>query len=543
MSPRSGPVAALNQNVIVQGNLDFLVGEVEKACPRPLNVLQVAAVLETAGVTDALAQRRYARNDVFALAEEVTSILEAQEPGTPHPTAPETEMMNSREAWLDYIRGPLGLLPMILLSIIIAIYQGFGKWGGEEVIVLSFSMVGSLLVTGGFVQAMTRKGLSYLSQGYVKAAYRITAQVIGVGVLAVLLTTALLVVSARLTQVVSERTLPLFIVSYFTLSCLWLASAILSMLNSIHWFGIGLGVGGGLSYAALQLLDRFDLSMNLIMLLATIIGFLGALAIMGIATRRALAAEAGKSKAKVGKKVILTPYPHLVVNLAPYFAYGVVYVLFIVSGHIPGWLGRLPAEVDRVDALATVEMGLTLALSAYILASGVAERTMARFWEIVQPYQRRTTLSNAQAFSKSVEAFYRRERAYFLRALLLCNLLVIFAGVAGLFVGNRTGWSILTWTPQASLVAFSGLIGYALMALGIFNAMFMITLSRPGLVLLGLILGILVTLVTGGVVGQIASYPYATLSLPAGSLIFLLASRQQLGELLSHADYYYYASF
>jgi hypothetical protein len=241
--------------------------------------------------------------------------------------------------------------------------------------------------------------------------------------------------------------------------------------------------------------------------------------------------------------VVLTPYAQLVVNLAPYFAYGVVYVLFILSGHIPGWLGRLPAKVERVDALATIEMGLTLALSAYILVSGVAERTMAHFWERVQPYQRRTSVSDAEAFNESVEAFYRRERMQFLRALLICNLLVVFAGLVGLWIGNRTGWSILTWTPAASLVAFSGLVGYALMAFGVFNCMFMITLSRPRSVLRGLILGMLVTLVMGWVVGRIAWYPHATLSIPVGSLVFLLVSRQQLGKLLSHADYYYYASF
>ncbi len=542
MSPRSGAVVCLDAAIATGGDLDALAGEIAVTCVRPLNALQLAALLETSGVTDTVARRRYEEEDVFALAERVMTRLPElhTEPASPR-AAPATP---AEAVWQTYLRGPLGLLPMVLLSLIIAVYQGFGAWGPQEVIILSFSMVGSLLVTGGFVQAATRKGLSYLSQGYVRGAIQVTARVMLLGLLAVLLTAALLSGSALLFQLVSVALLPLLVVSFFSLSLLWLASAVLAMLKGIHWFGIGLGIGGGVSYTLLRLLSRLGWRLNDVMLTATALGLLTALSVMGWAAWQALERESRSSLTQEGKKrMVLTPSSQLVVNLAPYFGYGVLYVLFIISGHVVGWMGHLPEGLTRVEALARVEMGLTLALCAYILTGGVAERTMTRFWERVQPYQRATKLYALQEFNGQIVDFYRQERARFIHALLLCNLLVVLFGFLGWWIGSRTGWALLTWSRHASLIAGFGLAGYALLALGVFNSMFMITLSRPGAVLPGLLLGMAATLLVGWVLGQLAGYVYATLSIPVGSLVFLWASRHRLQQLLSRADYYYYASF
>ena len=62
------------------------------------------------------------------------------------------------ETMMDYMRGPLALLPIVLLSLTIMVYQGFGQWQTAQVLTMSMAMIGSLLVTGGFVQAFSRKG-------------------------------------------------------------------------------------------------------------------------------------------------------------------------------------------------------------------------------------------------------------------------------------------------------------------------------------------------------------------------------------------------
>ena len=68
MSMSMGRVAVLDQPATTYGSLDLLVTEVQRACAYPVDQLQVAALLESAGVTQAVALERYQHPDVFALA-------------------------------------------------------------------------------------------------------------------------------------------------------------------------------------------------------------------------------------------------------------------------------------------------------------------------------------------------------------------------------------------------------------------------------------------------------------------------------------------
>ena len=153
-------------------SLAALGEEIRKSCDRTISVYQVAALLESAGVTDAIAQLRYDHADIFELARTIAGRLSHDHRPVSLPADAAFPRDSSRDTLLDYLRGPLALLPMVLLSFIIAIYQGVGNWGAEEILATSMAMVCSLLVTSGFVQAASRKGASYLSQGYVQAGRR-----------------------------------------------------------------------------------------------------------------------------------------------------------------------------------------------------------------------------------------------------------------------------------------------------------------------------------------------------------------------------------
>ena len=164
--PINPPVISLTRSLGLSG----LVDEMTRGCAMPVGTLQVAALLETTGITDAIARRRYGFSDVFALAEALADRLPRAAPSG-FEAAKEGALASQRgELLRDISRGPLALLPMVLLSLIIAVYQGIGKWPPGHVLALSMAMVGSLLVTSGFVQAASRKGASYLCQGYVNAS-------------------------------------------------------------------------------------------------------------------------------------------------------------------------------------------------------------------------------------------------------------------------------------------------------------------------------------------------------------------------------------
>ena len=197
---------------------DALVEEVHKACAQPLNILQVTALLESAGVTDTIARRRYGYTDVFALAESIAGRFQTAlaEP------APPPEAKVAPEDWkttlIDYGRGPMGLLPLILLTVLINLYQNFGQWDSSRILTLSISTVSSLLVTGGFVQIAARKGSSYLSQGYIRAAGRVIFQIMGLCLAVVLSSSAALTFFVRAIGLLAREDQGLMLTAYITLS-------------------------------------------------------------------------------------------------------------------------------------------------------------------------------------------------------------------------------------------------------------------------------------------------------------------------------------
>ena len=291
-----GRVAVLDQPATTYGNLDLLVTEVQRACARPVNQLQVAALLESAGVTQAVAMERYQHPDVFALAGVVAKLMRstASAPVAVQRVAappPERRM----ETMMDYMRGPLALLPIVLLSLTIMVYQGFGQWQTAQVLTMSMAMIGSLLVTGGFVQAFSRKGSSYLSQGYVRAAQHIVSKIVVVALVTMLVTAGLLVALLRIAGWLSRDNMGLLAVAYIALSVLWLVAGVLFLLKQAHWFGIGIAVGFGLSCLCLEVLAPTHLARGAIMLLAATVGMTGVLAVSALVIRWTLFRESTAS--------------------------------------------------------------------------------------------------------------------------------------------------------------------------------------------------------------------------------------------------------
>jgi hypothetical protein len=96
--------------------LDELVERVASLLPDPVDELQVAALLESQGITDQVAVDRYGRADVFALGQEVFERLPrgsvAVEDDTPGTT------------WLHAVRGPLYLVPTTVFPAVAAVLGG-----------------------------------------------------------------------------------------------------------------------------------------------------------------------------------------------------------------------------------------------------------------------------------------------------------------------------------------------------------------------------------------------------------------------------------
>ena len=101
----------------------------------------------------------------------------------------------------------------------------------------------------------------------------------------------------------------------------------------------------------------------------------------------------------------------------------------------------------------------------------------------------------------------------------------------------------MAWTADTIFVFSAGLIGYGLLALGVFYCMFAITLSRPLYALATLAIGTVVTLVSSILCGVLISYTYGALGIVIGSFAFVMVAQHYLSRIIKYADYYYFSSF
>lgn len=540
MSQSSGPVASFPNALTGYDGVGLLAEEVRSACPTPINRLQITALLESAGVTDAIAAQLYGYGDVFALADGVAGVL-ATAPAEAAPRSTPRASEISRQAMtLDYLRGPLGVLPLVLITVIVGVFQSFGRWEGARILTLSASTIGSLLVTGGFIQIAARKGSSYLSQGYALAAAHFVGRIGAISLATVLISGVLLWGVTRKLGWLAVEDGPLMLASYVALSCLWMLSAGLSIFKRVHWFGIALAAGVGVSWAVVLWLGEALGSQRATIALASGAGIAATLGVGAWAIRRAIASAVAASPA--GRhRVRVAPLPQLVVGLAPYFGYGVVYIVGMLAGHLGGWVGRLPDGLARLDAIATSELGLTVALVAYILVGGVAEHTVQRFWAGVHGFQAESLARRPAMFAERLAGFQRDERHRFAGALAVsAGVVALFAGVSVLTSGRVLG---IAWGRDLAVVLAAGLLGSALLAVAAFDCMMLITLSQPWPALLALACGAVVTGVVSVMLGVAVGYAWGALGMVIGNLVVLAIARVRLGRVIEHADYFYFTSF
>ena len=373
--------------------LQALARELSTGVVQPLDELEMAALMESMGVTDEVAVRRYGAPDVFALAAAVMELIHQE--GTLKQTpqsVPETGV-DIRQTLTDFLRGPLSLVAIGVLVLIMMAYHQFGRWGHAEVLALSLGITGSMFITNGFVQAAARRGSIYWGRGNPLATLQYLRRIMFVAAGCALCAGLLLAAVVRIWAGFTTGQALIFFLSFCTLSLVWLMAAVLVVLEASAWFGIcllaGLLVGGLVD----RLLALAGSPAHLIC--GTAVGFVAAMAVMFLVAHRAY--SRGRRSRSSSTGVVLPSTAYLLAEATPYFIYGTLYMAFVLSPHVLGWLGRRPAGADWLLAMEPLELGLSLAMIPLLLASGVAENTSRAFWSQARVEQSTTPEARPKA--------------------------------------------------------------------------------------------------------------------------------------------------
>jgi len=519
-----------------QDAITELAIEIARRDSMPVDSLEVAALIESLGITDAVAQQRYGVADVFDLGKVVLTQMRASAlTGHIRPQRPDRPQTFG-DALRDYIRGPMAVAPSLIMLLIIFTFASVGHMDSTRILALSLGMTGGMLLASGFVHSIGRRGSIYLGMEKLESAWRfvwVTAMVgIMCGVIAALLA---FIVGAQLAL---PGHLPLiFALSLAATTTLWLLGVGLSLRQQSQWLAIALFVGLLSGVSVYQLVGP---GVPLHLALATVVGFTVSVVIVWSALLRAYDRPLPRMRRLPTAKLPSAGY--LIQEAAPYFAYGLLGMIFILIPHVLGWAGTIGSDHPRLWAGVSIEVGMTLALAPFMLAGGVAERSLRLFWRRLHLIQRSVSGSNPERFAAELWQHYREYLVRYLVVLGLASLADYAVVQMAVQSGLLAQWLQLNDLDRLVFIFQTSLLAYWLFGWGMFNCIYSMTLAQARLSVQAIGMAIMVLIVIGVPLSLAIDFSLAGFAFAAGGVAFVVISSWSVRRVLQSADYYLFAS-
>lgn len=516
-------------------SLKDLAAEVLKRTVSPRDPYEVAALLESTGWTDEQAASAFGREDVFGLARDVFDLCAQGVTTRPAAREPRLSFFAVLRNYVSgYLRGMTFAMPMAV-SIFAVLTIRYSLWSYvyfsvEIATAIALGTIGSHLVTGGFCQAIARRGLMYVIQNEYNLARRFSLLAVRLGLIVVILIGLALFIFNLVFTVFPIWMMSICLYYYFFLSCLWLTIAVLYMLRRELLFTCIIMLG----IAMVFLMHEF---LEIDIMVSQAIG-LSAAAVLAVAVVSWLFR---RYERPVEPGIELPPIPRasvVVYTVIPYFVYGFFYFALIFTDRIVAWSTTGAFMPYLIWFRGQYELGLDWALFALILPMGLVEVLISNFWLSVPIKQKSFSASDALRFNRMQVSAYYRQRTLYGAIAVLSGLLVYLgtrfletSGMLNLYLfSDRVTYFVFTW----------GVVGYVLITAGLLNALYMFSLSRPEPIVRATAYGVGANLFVGFVLSRVVEYHWAVLGLVAGAAVFFVLTTVYAVRSLSALDYCLY---
>lgn len=543
----------------------------------PVDALEVSAVLESHGITQQLAQRRYQARDVFELGEQLFARLSS-----------ESHVGTDRtygEGWTPagssvMLAGWIKIAATLVLATAIVALQMSPFWLLDQVITLALGLSSALVVSGGLSAVFTRRLLFYRERGNSASAFAwfrrsmwrllactaaasaavspvlalcvnyffptradlasvllfiggaITVSLLGGAFLPGYGSLGLLLVSMT---VMSNTALGGSIVfEYFVVFSLatifWVLANTLYFLDAGHWLPIAVATGLLLYQMVGLILQGHWPSVRLSLSLGVILVWGTALLIMVWAIDRAFRAMA---QLELDQHVVrsLAPWVATAKIYSGYLVFGSLYACLIVADHFLAWRGGSQGGLPLIARISIYETTSFLVLIPLILPLQLAEQVMRRFWEGIR-HQPQESLSDL------ARKLYWRGLRRALGLLAISDLVVftVFSYLVGLDAVTARFPMLMAIPPLLPLAMLAHLF---LLWAGL-NSLFLVSLSRLGAAIRSLVPAILIELALGLYLTQSVDFTASLVALAAGTATAALLSYRETRRLLADVGYYYF---
>jgi hypothetical protein len=527
----------LNSPNYPTGSFNRLVQEIQDRTLKPHDTYEVAALLESMGWNDERAAKEFGVIDIFELAALVWNLLPEAKTIEPYQDEKDSKGRLGKEMVRSFLRGLIFAFPMAV-SVSAMLTFKFSLWSYkflalEQATSIAIGTIISFIVTGGFTQAIARRGFFYIIQGYYNLAKKSTFQFIRIGFgLSIAISLLMTIVIIVFNMFTIKMTL-LIVLYFFFLTSIWLSVTVMYILKKEIVFTGLIILGIFIVYVLFEILNMYILIAQLISL--SIVSILSIFLILYFFIK-----EERKQEKDMSLK--LPKFSIIIYSVWPYFTYGFLYFSFLFIDRINAWSKNEEFMPYVIWFRGNYELGLDFALLTLIIPMGMSEVIVTKLMLDIEASQKQFLADDSKKlYKKFIASYWRMFGFIFIGSIISAYCiyrLTLWYNQISIRINNE---DLLT-NEVTMFVLVWGIISYIILSFCLMNAVILFALSQPHFVIKSILPAVLVNMLIGFLLSRWIDHEYAVIGLLLGSIVMLILSTLYLLKVLKNLDYYLYAA-
>ncbi|MEN3039268.1 MAG: hypothetical protein ABDI07_08995 [Candidatus Kryptonium sp.] len=523
--------------------IEKVADEVIEKIGNPVDVLQVAAVIESLGYRHADCLVEFGKENIFELSKDVYKICKLKLRADKKAKLKRESFLFVRKIWrfVKYYFSGLALGFPIATQIGFIVFTGYSLWAWVrftelQATIVAFGTILSFLTTGGFTQVMGREVTYYLSMENKKTAREIALQLFNYGLIFTIAIAIVLFAVNFIFELFPRKYLYLILAYYFLLSILWLSTSMIYAAKRKISITVILSTGT-IFVIWFHKFKGFSIHFShfIGLIVADVLMYLWARYIFRLKKEEK---EVEYISLKVKRPSVLTYVS------SPFFKFGFFYFLLLFLDRIVSWTAYSKGKFYFFWFRTPYELGIDWALLSFGLTLAVLEYAVNDFSESLIPVQKKFPAYKIRSHNLWYFDFYFIKLAFLMLFGVVSIIVVYFAVMRfGEVFQHIKEVREFFASPVTFKVYYFASISYLLLAIGLMNNLLFFTLWKPSFGLDAIRVAIVVDLVVGVLASRLISWEYGVLGFLTGSFTFAMLSTYKMFKFIRTFDYQYYSAF
>jgi hypothetical protein len=503
----------MGQGLVRGRGLDELIATVKHSRARVVDAWEVTALIESLGYTDARVSGEFGFPDTMTLGayvfDRLSRDLKPSAIADGEPPRLLLDLASSAGSTLVYA------VPWLAAFITECVNPDVLRLPGKAGPSLSIALMLSLIVSGGFIQTISRRGQFYIGMRQPALAALICGYLFRLGAAVTVAIAACGVVMGWYFGLFSWPYLLLAADQFIILSLLWMTCAMLVVRHEYWRQPIAFGAGA-VAFIALRAAGRDAL-------LAEIVASAVVLGAAFVQVPLVFASDAHEQPAQV-------PLPRMTVVLyrvLPFFWYGTAYFCFLFADRFAASASVAALTGAPFGLRADYKLGMDIALLTFLFAAAGVEYANIRFTRWIKTESQTPYTGNRRQFGQAIGHHHVR---------MLALVVAVFVPTA-IAVAALVKWLLPREPASVWTMVVLGDLGYVLLALGLLNTLVLFSFNRPWMAVKSMTAGLITNVAVGFVLSHAFNTSFAAAGLIAGAALLAVFSTIGVRHTLRRADY------